>query len=406
MKTQLSNLSIFFVCAILLLNCNDADIMPKEYPYIMMTDVEPSETGVIFRAEVLNAGSYNVQSFGFVWSSTNPAIENSDTIQVSAPFTEGYFEKEVNYGLAKGLNYSVRPFVVYNSITVYGNALSFESLGSLRNSWEKLNPQNADLDGWSKSFGSSMNDKGFILFQSSDFFSYDPVENSFSRVRNFPISGNTRSKFISVTIGSSQYFFNNIDLNLYKYENDIWTNLSNIPVRDNQFHRYFQGLSNGNSIMILSSSESHEYNLTTNTWIARSLIPTSTGFSVGGTAMGSKAYVLTSDKSIWEYDSDTHTWRLLTEYPGIIKDKIISFSLNNKIYFGISSDDYIGEDNWLDKELWSYDLTQDKWEAEDPFPSNLDPNDIHYFFVNNKLYIGHEFEFHNYDLWVFDPSKN
>lgn len=402
MKVQFNKLIVFFGSLTLLMNCKDAEIIPKEYPFIIMNEVETFEEGALFRGQVKDLGQKKILSYGFVWGTSEPIIGTSDTALISETFSEGIFEKRINYGLAKGVTYYVRPFAIYNTTTVYGNTVSFESLGSERSSWSLLDPENSNLKGWFDSYGSSINNKGYVLFQSSDFYSYNPSENKFLRLSNFPVSGNSGSQFTSISIKNSQYFFNSIDLNLYKLENDIWTIQSRVPFRYDRFIGYYQGHSEGNTIILLSSFESYEYDLNVDSWIRRSNIPLSTGYSVGGTSIDNKAYIITNDKSIWEYNIKTDQWKIKTEYPGVLEDKIISFSANNKIYFGLSHHDHLVSKNWMDKELWSFDLTQEKWELEELFPLDLEPGGLFYFTVENKLYIGHGQQ--NYDLWVFDPK--
>ena len=67
MKTKPSNLYVILICITLLLNCEDAEVTPKEYPYIVMEDVRTSESGAIFYANISNLGNQAILSHGFVW---------------------------------------------------------------------------------------------------------------------------------------------------------------------------------------------------------------------------------------------------------------------------------------------------------------------------------------------------
>ncbi|MEQ9373692.1 MAG: hypothetical protein RIG68_00795 [Imperialibacter sp.] len=395
------NIAILFLLMITL-GCGEQAPSLQEFPIIRTLPPDNDATGATFHAEALQKGANETTSFGFVWDTSEPTVENSHKIELGEKLNTGLFEKSVNYGLAKGVTYKVRAFTTYADKTVYGNSISFTSKGSEKDPWELLLTE-VDLVGWSSMHGSSTSEKGYFLFQSSDFHAFDPAENKFSEAPNFPVRGNTGTRFTSVTIDDTQYFFNSIDQHLYKFANNSWTIQSQAPFSPGRWSGYYHGHATDNEIYILSSYLSYKYDLRTGQWSQKSRLPTNYGYSIGGASLGSKAYLVTTDKNIWEYETSTNSWVVKTQYPGSLKETIIAFSHNNKLYFGLSSNNYHVQTDWMDKDLWSYTPDSDTWELVASFPVSLEPSGLFYFSVANKLYIGQGFQ--RYDLWVCHLSE-
>jgi hypothetical protein len=127
-------------------------------------------------------------------------------------------------------------------------------------------------------------------------------------------------------------------------------------------------------------------------------------YSVGGTNVLSKAYILTTDKNIWQYNIITDNWIMKTIFPGKLEDRIISFSNQNKIYFGLSYKQSYELNESVDRQFWMYDLTSDAWKMLEKFPLDLNYAAFFSFSLKGKLYICFWFN-GSYNIWKFDPSR-
>ena len=129
--------------------------------------------------------------------------------------------------------------------------------------------------------------------------------------------------------------------------------------------------------------------------------------SAGGTTLNGKAYVITTDKNLWEYDPVADKWSLKSQYPGTLGDRLAAFSYNGKLYFGISS--IRQETNLLvEKRLWTYDLVSNEWITAEELPTDHNNGGLFYFFLKNNLYVGmgNKGISNNFILWKYDPSKS
>jgi len=385
--------------------CEKKEPFTMEFPIIKTLDaVDIDQSGATFQGELVKGGKTPITSYGFVWDTKDPNIDNSFKVVLGKDINSSTFKVRIDSTIANGLEYNVRTFAIYGDKTVYGNNIKFISKGSAQSAWS-LEMTNVALNGWAESYGCANSESGFIIFQSSEAYSFDAEKNKISESTHFPLPGNTGTRFTSIAIGNIQYFFSDINRYLYKLQTGSWVQQSYVPFNYGNFGGYYHGFAVSDSIFILSTAQSYMYSLKTNLWQIKAKLPMGeAGWSVGGTDVNNKAYVITTDKNIWEYNPGSNTWINKTKYPGILQDKIISFSFNGKLYFGLSYHDHDEDTNWLDRKLWIYDPVLNIWSNGEEFPMELSSGDLFFFFVKSKLYIGHGLS-GKYNIWKFDPSK-
>ena len=363
-----------------------------------MAPTNVDESGATFRAEVLFKGSAQTVSYGFIWGTSDPKINNSFEVVLGQDIKSGFFETRINNSLVEGLFYEIRAFATLPEKTVYGNTISLKSLGSELNPWA-LELSDYKLNGYSESFGSSEMDFGYILFQSSIFYKYDPHNNSITHETSFPISGNSGTRYKSAAIGKAQYFMSSQQQAMFKFESNNWSVLTETPFAFNNSGMWepYSG-----QVYVLSSSQSYAYDPQTNFWQLKSRVPISGEYMIGSTSFDSKAYIITNRGNIWEYNFSTDIWKYETIYPAPLGEKLMVFSIDNGLYFGLSHKGY-----WIDGEdgrkLWTYDPTSNTWVMKALFPITLGSADICYFTIDNKLYVSHGYD--NYNFWSFDTQK-
>jgi len=116
----------------LLVKCEKYDVDSKLFPGLHSHEVSDiSENGATFNAEITFRGNFKIISYGFVWSDkSNPKIENSDRIVYYDNILTNKFSAQISTSLKEGKTYYVRSFVETENYRVYGNEVTFLSLGS------------------------------------------------------------------------------------------------------------------------------------------------------------------------------------------------------------------------------------------------------------------------------------
>jgi hypothetical protein len=395
---------ILFILSVIpvVIGCKDEEPDTMDFPIIRtlpIADIDSS--GATFRCEVIKKGSIPTISYGFIWSMVEPIVGETNKVLLGEDINSGTFEARIDHALSGNVDYKVRAFAKFADQTVYSNIDSFKSVGSAHCPWS-LEMTGVFFEGaWGGTLGFTNGESGAVIFQSNYVYVFDPDKKEFLKSVNFPLPGNSGAKFTAAIHGNNQYFFNNINNILYKYEAGLWSQQSTIPFTYGYFEGYYQGFALSDSIYILSSDQSYMYNIKANTWQRKAVVPM---YSVGGAEDSGKAYIVTADKSVWEYNIYTDNWIKKTIFPGILKQKIVSFSYDNKIYFGLSYFHYTVEKNAMDRQFWMYDPTLDEWKMLEKFPVDYNAEDLFFFCIKGYMYVGFWIR-GKYDLWKFDPSK-
>lgn len=382
----------------------------KEFPILTtLNPINIDETGVTFRGELVQEGKNKTTSYGFTWSIQEPNIKTSEKIVIGNELSQGIFETRIDSLLAKGFEYKIRTFATYNDKTVYGNTVTFVSKGSEKSLWSK-ELSGISLEGWGTPYGWSDEENGYVIFQNAKVYRFDSEKGLFSPVADFPESGNSGTKYTSIGINNIQYVFSDIDKNLYQLKSGVWSIKTNTPFYYGYFGGYYHGYSTLNQIFLLSSTQSFNYNPETSLWQTKSAMPAQ-NFTIGGTDLNGFAYVMDCGKNIKKYNPQEDTWQNITTFPGSFPEgsvhfnrydgKIIGFSHDNNVYFGFSHDDYVAD---IVESIWGFNLSTNSWEEIEAFPKDLTSDDIFYFFLKGKLYIGHGNSGH-YEIYSLDTSK-
>lgn len=185
-------LAYLLIMLLIFPGCKDELPAQKEFPVIRTFEpsaIDPS--GATFSAEVIRDGNIPISSFGFAWCSTgNPEDDGTFRIELGNNPDDTCFRARINNSLAAGLEYKVRAYAVSGDKTVYGNIVSFISEGSEKSPW-KLMLNDFTMDGWDNAYGFADNSKGYVIFQSSDTYEYDPASNKIKDTIDFPVDGNS-----------------------------------------------------------------------------------------------------------------------------------------------------------------------------------------------------------------------
>ena len=87
----------FIFSLIIFLGCKDPDLPIKDYPLIFMKEIEVTDQGAKFIAEIKGLGNATIISYGFIWIENITQIEYSLSIDKTPQ--EGNIYAKVNTDL-------------------------------------------------------------------------------------------------------------------------------------------------------------------------------------------------------------------------------------------------------------------------------------------------------------------
>ena len=167
-----------------------------------------------------------------------------------------------------------------------------------------------------------------------------------------------------------------------------------------------------------------EYDPSSNIWTQKTDFEGGERESAVGFSIGDKGYIGTGlnydgsllkrseYKDFWEYDPASNSWTKKADFPGGVRFDAVGFSIGNKGYFGMGSDNgMIGERDKTD--FWEYDPVSDSWTKKADFPGGKRSGVVG-FSIGNKGYIGTGVRWdqsnlsndYKQDFWEYDPTTN
>ncbi len=250
------------------------------------------------------------------------------------------------------------------------SAQTWDSKSSLPNNIGKHHPVTFGIDG----FGYSVTGTSASSQTSKDFFKYDPVNDSWSKLTDFP--GAARSFAIGQAYNGKAYMgfgyqFNFLN-DLWEFDpiNSSWTQLSSCPCEGRRHPafivtegRIFVGLGDGNSGNL---KDWWSYEIDTDTWTQENDIPGPVRhhpfmFAAGDHIYAGMGHGGNNIYSDWyEFDIDTDTWTKLNNFPGEARVAGTQFALGGYGY--VLSGDGDNHNFMNEGEFWKYDPFNDDWE--------------------------------------------
>ncbi len=120
----------FLLLSLMVISCEDQPV-DRAYPRVRTLAVTGiTEEGATFTGDVYDLGDSPITEHGFAWSLFRPDINESERIFLGPYGDTGTFRTEISTTLLTDEIYKVRAFVVAGEYTVYGEELTFTSLGS------------------------------------------------------------------------------------------------------------------------------------------------------------------------------------------------------------------------------------------------------------------------------------
>lgn len=426
MSTPIKRLNVLFLAFILLVSCQDAEIAPKEYPFVLMEEVSASESGAKFYANVKSLGKEKTLSHGFVWGSEpNLNIDTDDFKDVSSEFKIGQFELEINSGLAKGQIYYVRPFIRTESLLVYGSELSFVSEGSkppvIHDFHPKFGSEGTNIEISGVNFGYSVKSNTVLFGQhvakvdsATDTKIYVKVpqvtkpEKVDITVTTAGIPTISKDKFdiyfpwlrlnlthdinpasISFTIGGNAYIINpNSSIGLKFNSSDETWQMFNLPQSAGQYPKAF---TISNKAYALLGNGFYEYDPHNDIWTRKANFPDKIerddyAFTFSFDQLGFIGFCYRNQK-LWSYHPNSDTWVRKADFPVDFNKTTypvwgnFSFTIDNSGYLGIS------QSGFAFNTFWKYDAISDSWESKTALPSDA-YNSYACMVIDGVAYVG------------------
>ncbi len=143
----------------LMAGCKKEEIESNEYPRINTLEVTNiTKEGVVFNGEIISLGNTPVVNYGFVWSDSEIIYsgggKNMEKILISGNNSKGKFSKSIDFALKKDVQYTVSAIVQTDSITVFGEAVSFYSKGSIAPEVDYFEPESGQIGDTINIYGS------------------------------------------------------------------------------------------------------------------------------------------------------------------------------------------------------------------------------------------------------------
>jgi hypothetical protein len=122
-----SNILVILLIACFISGCKDAEMKTNDFPFLVTKPVsEIDANGATFEAAVAISGKDNVTDYGFIWN--NSSTEFKISLINKSDLKE--FKTRIKSDLILNQTYSCKAYIVTTKNLVYGNTVTFKSLGS------------------------------------------------------------------------------------------------------------------------------------------------------------------------------------------------------------------------------------------------------------------------------------
>ncbi|MEI8006471.1 MAG: T9SS type A sorting domain-containing protein [Bacteroidota bacterium] len=249
--------------------------------------------------------------------------------------------------------------------------------------------QKADFGGTARRFavGFSIGTKGYIGTGNpdgtfaKDFWEYNPTSNTWARKADF--GGTARGAATGFSIGTKGYIgtgqglagtslYNTSDFWEYDPATDTWSQKADFTGIARYAAAGFSinnkgyigtGINWVSSTQYTFQKDFYEYDPTTNTWTRKADFGGIIRAFSAGFCIGSKGYIGTGSTSgtllndFWEYNPSTDTWLQKAGFGGKIRSSTASFSIGTKGYIGtgcIATNSYA-------QDFWEYNQSNNAW---------------------------------------------
>jgi len=372
----------------------EAEIIPKNYPFIITLTPENTNDGVHLSAKILDYGSDTILSHGFVWwtDEYGPTIKNK--IVLTEEINKDIFNYDVVGGLIKGSTYHVRAFVVTKNYQIYGVGISFICTGTKAPEITGFSPKQGNIGTKvtinGKYFAPSISGN---LVQFGD--TYAKVDSATTNMLIVTLNNNTQQEKVKISVETAKMKTTSADYFSVIYPwlqkssfGGVHTNATSFSIGDYGY------VINPNDSQMLS------YNSKNDNWQKNINLPEYSGNHPLSIATGDRAYVLLST-GFWEYNTSNNSWERKADFPGVVLKYVFGFSIDGDIYIGNCYENY---------KFWKYNSSQNSWERKADFvesPELINKAWGYYYFAShNRGFLGINSDNIFRKLWQYNPAED
>jgi hypothetical protein len=423
----------FYIFCLIVICCTcreDAEIQPKDYPYVFtigVTDID--STGATCRAKILDYGREEILDFGFILFDNDQKTTYS-LLNITEP---DQFELRISSDLIDDHRYSVEAYVKTSHFSVFGNKISFTSLGSIMPAITSFSPDSG-MDGttvlitgnhFSKNEGGNLVRIGsayakVISANETEIIIETPRVNYYGKYKiTVEVAGQTVNSGEDYTIlgprissvspmnaepgdkvtingdwmidtaSGAEVSFDDIGAEI------VTAGLQQLVVIVPPYTREY------NNIHIKAGLKTIDipYPVKVSQEFIKLTSPDITGeMSDVSCATQSKGY-LYNYGTLWEFNpGNFNSWTEVSHYPGQGTYNLYMYSLNNKVYMGGGNGA-----GATSHDFWEYDPDRKSWKRLTDVPLEIDP--IGSFGLNDMGYIlGENPE--NGSLWQYNSETD
>ncbi len=192
--------------------------------------------------------------------------------------------------------------------------------------------------------------KGYVgggAFLGSEFYSFNPVTNTWTAIQNCPGSPGDQGCF---AVGDKGYVFVGAAVYEYNAITGNWTTKQNGPA----FGGWCVAFSIGTSGYVKNGAVLYEYKPLYDQWLVRAAFPGMNTNGGAALARNGKGYIISGfvgslnivTPEVWEYNPGNNTWLRLNDFPGTDRRFSTAFCINGKGYFGTGTNGLNFNDFW------------------------------------------------------------
>ena len=383
--------------------CRDAEIQPKNYPYLVTKDVTDINTsGVTFSAEIIpSTNDDTIVDYGFIWGEND---EFKFSFASSANMAN-HFSVRITSDLIENKNYSCRAYLITKRHTIYGNKVSFKALGcespKIYDFYPKSGFDTEIITLKGKSFSYNVknnivkinNMQAEVLSSTDDSLTFRiPLSNFVGEVAiTLTVGNNTTTTDSKLTIleheiesvsSNSGYSGNYITItgkhflrsgsltvNFGSYRAEIQSFSDNQIIAMVPVPIYFQLMNDTQTPITVTSgvkTKTHNNIFTIKkSWTSKTPTPFTWHYEYQAVEYNGKGYILElNEKMIYEYNPNNDQWNEISSslFPGERFDNSIFIVSNEKLY-------KIGGISWDPiSDVWSYDFVENNWIKKKDIP--------------------------------------
>ncbi len=420
-----SKIFVILIITCFISGCKDAEMKTFNFPFLVTKPVsEIDANGATFTATVIVSGKDTITEYGFIWSD---GLTNFKTSVINNSVLKE-FKIRIKSDLVLNQTYSCKAYIITTKHLVYGNTVTFESLGSLLPQILDFSPKegfDGDTVRLRGNYFSSLkeNNKVFVNNVQADIISSNDSsinfimpKQSFSGLADIAVEVNSTriiapSKYnilgpiielispmfahsgSTISIKGKNLIQNGSNVDVYfgtfkaEVRNRSYTQLDVIvPI---PYNYLAEDLLTDKSLPVTLTnglkkvSFSSNFNIT-KLWEQKSATPFSWSYKYQAVSYNGKGYILElNDKLVYEYDPLTNIWNKYStkEFPAERNDGSTYLTWGNNMY-KIGGYDYTSKSIY---DVWAFNLTTKTWTKRNNIPFAL--NNGSYFTLNNKLYI-------------------